>query len=125
MCSRFKQKGDATMSTPSTAVAAEPGVDALATTHRIAFVLAPTLDRGAAGNRCAVLATGLAAKHPEIIGANLNTSDGLELLGFTKVPIVVLVGKDEPLRLLAERARALGCTTLVFLARAQGMRSYE
>jgi hypothetical protein len=100
-------------------------VDELAVTHRIALVIDKSLDRGAAGNRCAVLSTGLAARHTEIIGPDLITADGISLLGFTKVPMVVLVGKDQPLRELAERARTLGCTTLVFLARAQGMRSYE
>lgn len=99
-------------------------VDELAATHRVAFVLAPTLDRGATGNRCAVLATGLAARHPEIVGADLVTADDVPLPGFTKVPIVILAAKEEPLCDMAERARNLGCTTLVFLARAQGMRSY-
>jgi hypothetical protein len=100
-------------------------VDELAMTHRIALVVDQSLDRGAAGNRCAVLSTGLAARHPEIIGSDLVTADGVPLLGFTKVPMAVLVGKDQPLRELANRARGLGCTTLVFLSRAQGMRSYE
>lgn len=100
-------------------------LDQLVQTHRIALVLHPDLDRGAAGNRCAVLATGLAAHHPEIIGADLVTRDGLSLPGFTKVPIAILAGKDRPLHELASQARALGCTTLVFLSRAQGMRSYD
>lgn len=100
-------------------------VDELAMTHRIAVVLDQSLDRGAAGNRCAVLSTGLAARHPEIIGSDLVTADGVPLPGFTKVPMAVLMGKDQPLLELANRARGLGCTTLVFLARAQGMRSYD
>lgn len=100
-------------------------VEQLAVSHRIALVIDKSLDRGAAGNRCAVLSTGLAARHPEIIGPDLTTADGVNLCGFTKVPMAVLVGKDQPLRELAERARTLGCTTLVFLSRAQGMRSYE
>jgi hypothetical protein len=103
----------------------EAPVDQLAHTHRIALVLDQGLDRGAVGNRCAVLSTGLAARHPEIIGSDLVTADAVPLPGFTKVPMVVLVGKDEHLRNLANRARSLGCTTLVFLARAQGMRSYD
>jgi hypothetical protein len=100
-------------------------VDQLAQTHRIALVLDQALDRGAVGNRCAVLATGLAARHPEIIGADLTTADGLPLPGFTKVPMSVLVGKGQPLSEMASRARERGCTTLIFLSRAQGMRSYE
>ena len=99
--------------------------DALAVTHRIAFIVDQSLDRGAVGNRCAVLSTGFATRHPEIIGSDLLTADGVRLPGFTKVPMVVLVNRDQPLRELAKRARALGCTTLVFLSRAQGMRSYE
>ena len=100
-------------------------LDQLVQTHRIALVLHSDLDRGAAGNRCAVLATGLAAHQPEIIGIDLVTKDGLVLPGFTKVPIAVLEGRDRPLHELASRARAQGCTVLVFLARAQGMRSYN
>jgi hypothetical protein len=111
------------MTTTETLPATTLAVDDLATTHRIAFVLDSTLDRGAAGNRCAVLATGLAARHPEIVGGDLVTADDVRLAGFTKVPIVVLLAKDSP-RVVAEKARALGCTTLVFLTRAQGMRSY-
>jgi hypothetical protein len=100
-------------------------VDQLAQTHRIALVLDPALDRGAVGNRCAVLASGLAARHPEIIGTDLITLDELPLPGFTKVPMSVLVGKGQPLNEMASRARERGCTTIVFLSRAQGMRSYE
>jgi hypothetical protein len=108
---------------PAANVATEP--DALAVTHRIALIVDQSLDRGAVGNRCAVLSTGLAARHPEIIGSDLLTSDGVRLPGFTKVPMAVLVGRDQPLREMAKRARASGCTTLVFLSRAQGMRSYD
>lgn len=100
-------------------------VDDLAVTHRIAFVLNPSLDRGASSNRCAVLATGLAARHPEILGWDLTTLDGVQLAGFTKVPAAVLTVKDQTLRDLAKRAQDLGCTVLVFLSRAQGMRSYS
>lgn len=100
--------------------------DPLAVENRIVIVLDPGLERGVAANRCAVLATGLAVHHPEIIGTNLNTADGREILGFTKVPIAVLAAQDASrLRQLEDRARELGCTTLVFLARAQGLRSYE
>jgi hypothetical protein len=100
-------------------------VDDLAVTHRIAFVLNSSLDRGASSNRCAVLATGLAARHSEILGWDLTTSDDVHLAGFTKVPVAVLTVKDQSLRDLAKRAQELGCTVLVFLARAQGMRSYS
>ncbi|HEY2360417.1 MAG TPA: DUF2000 domain-containing protein [Candidatus Angelobacter sp.] len=100
-------------------------VDPLAQSHRIAIVLAQELDRGATGNRCAVLATGLTALHPEIVGKDLKTADGESLPGFTKVPITVLTTKGQSLQEMASQARAAGCTTLVFLSRAQGMRSYE
>ncbi|HYX30774.1 MAG TPA: DUF2000 family protein, partial [Pyrinomonadaceae bacterium] len=104
---------------------AQATVDQLAQTHRIALVLDPSLDRGAVGNRCAVLSTGLASRHPEIIGEDLITADHLSLPGFTKVPMAVLMTKEQSLREIANRARERNCTTLVFLARAQGMRSYE
>ena len=99
-------------------------VDELAITHRIAFVVDPSLDRGASSNRCAVLATGLEARHPEILGGDLTTSDGIQLPGFTKVPAAVLTIKNQSMRDLAKTGMTSGCTVLVFLARAQGMRSY-
>lgn len=52
--------------------------------------MAPHLGKGESANRAAVLSTGLAARHPEIIGGSLVTKDGIDLLGFTKVPIIVL-----------------------------------
>jgi hypothetical protein len=100
-------------------------VDPLAQSHRIAIVLAQDLDRGATGNRCAVLATGLTALHPEIVGPDFTTADGQSLPGFTKVPIMVLTAKGQSLLEMARQAREAACTTLLFLARAQGMRSYE
>ncbi len=100
--------------------------DKLAQEKKIAIVVSPNLGQGQIANRCAVLSTGLAAHHEEIIGEHSLTSDGLELKGFTEVPIVVLSAKDEPsLRLLEEKARQLECSTFVFLARAQGLRSYS
>jgi len=99
--------------------------DDLAVEMKIALVMSADLDRGAVANRGAVLATGLAMRHPEIVGPDLTTQDGTTLFGFTKVPIVVLAGREEPLVLLEARAREKGLTTLVFLSRAQGMRSYQ
>jgi hypothetical protein len=99
--------------------------DPLAVQMKIALVMSSDLDRGAVANRGAVMATGLALRHPEIVGPDLVTRDGQVLPGFTKVPIVVLSAREEPLTALAARAREKGLTTLVFLGRAQGMRSYE
>lgn len=93
---------------------------------KLIIIMADNLPRGAAANRCAVLATGLVSRHPEILGPNLVTSDGKEVLGFTKQPIVVLASRPgQSLNDLAREAQKLGCTALLFLARAQGMRSYE
>ena len=103
----------------------ENDVDVLAQENKIAMVVTPDLGKGQVANRTAVLATGLAAHHPEIIGANLVTADGLNLLGFTKVPIVVLVAKDSAsIPNLFAKCREQECTTLIYLSRAQGMRSY-
>ena len=88
-------------------------VDPLAREKKIALVIAPNLGIGQAANRAAVLATGLAAHHPEIIGTDLTTADGVTLPGFTKVPIVVLAAKDSSLLPnLSAKARQLGCTRL-------------
>jgi len=105
--------------------AADGDLSPVARENKIAVVVGPGLPAGAAANRCAVLATGLAARHPEIVGPALSTADGQVLCGFTQVPIVVLSAPDlSSLRSLEHRARELGCTTLVFLSRAQGLRSY-
>jgi hypothetical protein len=93
---------------------------------KIALVLDPTLGPGQVANRGAVLATGLAARHPEILGPDPVTENGQDLVGFTKVPIVVLKARrGEDLIELDRKARELSCTSVVFLARAQGLRSYD
>jgi hypothetical protein len=104
----------------------ETTVDQLAKENKIAIVVAPSLGKGTAANRSAVLATGLAARHPEVIGPDLTTADGITLPGFTKVPIAVLTAKaNANVPEIASKARQLGCTTLVFLSRAQGLQSYH
>jgi hypothetical protein len=76
-------------------------------------------------NRASVLATGLTPKHIEIMGDDAVTSDGTVLPGFTRVPISVLQAREAgELPELAAKARRLECTTLVYLSRAQGQRSY-
>ena len=72
------------------------------------------------------MATGLAIHIPSLPGQNLVTKDGVELLGFTQIPIPILTVKPEVSLLeLCKRSEELGCKIIVFLARAQGMRSYE
>lgn len=100
-------------------------VDQLPDLKKITIIMDSGLDRGLASNRAAVLATGLTNRHPEIIGSDLRTQDDHVLPGFTRVPIVLLDANGESLRDLARKARELGCEAFVFLARAQGMRSYS
>jgi len=84
------------------------------------------LNIGGIANRCAVLSTGFAVQHSEIIGVNPITSDGIKLNGFTELPIVILSAKDEPsLKDIEEKARKLDCSTFIFLTRAEGVRSYS
>lgn len=93
---------------------------------KIVIVVAQNLGIGPAANRAAVLATGLAAHVPNMIGLDAMTKDGKKLPGFTQIPIPILVARpDISLVNLAEKSEAVGCTTIVFLARAQGMRSYQ
>ncbi|MBI3577570.1 DUF2000 domain-containing protein [Candidatus Gottesmanbacteria bacterium] len=93
---------------------------------KIVIVISARLDKGPATNRAAVLATGLAAHVPDMIGSNLTTKDGVEILGITQIPIPILTTKpDTSLPHLAEKAKELGCIVIVFLSRVQGMRSYE
>ena len=103
----------------------EASVDPLARDNRIAIVLDPALNTGQMANRAAVLATGLTAQHPEIVGNDLQTADGRRLYGITKVPVAVLAARSqEEVARLTARADQLGCTLLVYLSRAQGLRSY-
>jgi hypothetical protein len=100
--------------------------DPLVTQNKIVIVVGPGLAPGMAANRCAVLATGIAARHPEILGADVRSADGQPLAGITKVPIAVLAVLDlAALRALEAQARRQGCATWVYLGRAQGVRSYE
>lgn len=99
--------------------------DPLVMQNKIVIVVGPGLAPGMAANRCAVLATGIAARHPEILGPDVRSSDGQPLAGITKVPIAVLTVPEIPaLRALEAQARAQGCATWVYLGRAQGVRSY-
>ena len=93
---------------------------------KIVIVVNANLGRGLAANRAAVLATGLAANVAHMIGKNLRTKDGITLLGFTQIPIPILSSQSETSFLeLAKRSEQLGCKVIVFLTRAQGMKSYE
>ena len=93
---------------------------------KIIIVIDSSLGIGLAANRAAVLATGLAAHVPNMIGDNLMTLDGKTLQGFTQIPIPILASKPDTSFLeLANKSEELGCKVIVFLSRAQGMRSYE
>lgn len=93
---------------------------------KVVLVINASLDKGASANRAAVLATGLAAHVPNLIGQNSTTKDGKTLLSFTQMPIPILASRPETSFVdLAKKAESLGCLIIVFLARAQGMRSYE
>ena len=94
--------------------------------QKIVIVAAPSLGRGETANRAAVLATGLASCHPEIVGPALVTADGITWPGFTQIPIAVLMGRDGvTIPDIAMKAQQKGCTTLVYLSRAQSMQSYQ
>ncbi len=93
---------------------------------KIVIVIKSTLGIGLAANRAAVLATGLAAHVSNMIGPDLNTKDGITLLGITQIPIPILASKPDTSFLeLAKKSEKLGCKIIVFLTRAQGMRSYD
>ena len=93
---------------------------------KIIIVIDSSLGIGLSANRAAVLATGLAAHVPNMIGDNLITLDGITLQGFTQVPIPILTSKPDTSFLeLANKSEEKGCKVIVFLSRAQGMRSYE
>lgn len=93
---------------------------------KIVIVVAEHLEKGPAANRAAVLATGLAAHVQDMIGVNATTKDNKTVLGFTQIPIPILIARqDVSLVDLSQKAELLGCTVIVFLARAQGVRSYK
>lgn len=93
---------------------------------KIVIIISARLDKGPATNRAAVLATGLAAHVPNMIGPNLKTKDGNEILGITQIPIPILATRpDTNLLELSKKGTGLGCMVILFLSRVQGMRSYE
>lgn len=93
---------------------------------KLVIIINSSLGIGLAANRAAVLATGLAAHVPNMIGQNLKTKDGITILGFTQIPIPILASRPDTSFLeLAKKSEKLGCKVIVFLTRAQGMRSYK
>ena len=93
---------------------------------KVIIVVSSELGIGLAANRAAVLATGLAMHVPNLPGQNLKTKDNVELLGFTQIPIPILTARQNvSFHELANKSKELGCKVIVFLTRAQGMRSYE
>ncbi|MBI3379124.1 DUF2000 domain-containing protein [Candidatus Gottesmanbacteria bacterium] len=93
---------------------------------KIVIVIDSTLGIGLSANRAAVLATGLTAHVPNMIGPDINTKDGKTLLGITQIPIPILASRSDTSFLsLANRSEGLGCKVILFLTRAQGLRSYD
>ena len=93
---------------------------------KIVIVISAQLEIGQAANRAAVLATGLAAHVPNMIGIDVTTKDGKTLLGITQIPIPILTTKpDTSLSDLANSGQELGCMAILYLSRVQGMTSYE
>lgn len=90
------------------------------------IIISASLEKGQATNRAAVLATGLAAHVPNMIGVDVTTKDGKTLLGITQMPIPILTTKpDTSLSNIANKSKELGCMVILFLSRVQGMTSYE
>ena len=93
---------------------------------KVVIVISSTLGIGPAANRAAVLATGLTAHVPNMIGNNLTTNDNVELLSITQIPIPILSAKPEvSFFALIDKAKEFNCKAILYLARAQGMQSYE
>ncbi len=93
---------------------------------KIVIVISANLEKGQAANRAAVLATGLAAHVPHMIGVDVTTKDGKTLLGITQIPIPILTTKpDTSLSIIAQKSQELGCMVIPFLSRVQGMTSYD
>ncbi len=98
----------------------------LLSNKKLVMVVAPNLGTGMMANRCAALSVGITGSHPEIIGTSTETADGVILGAITRMPIPIFVAKDiKALPDMENKARLQGCTTLVYLSRAQGLRSYQ
>ncbi len=98
----------------------------LLNSKKMVIVVAANLATGMVANRCAALSVGITGSHPEIIGFPTETADGIVLGAITRMPIPVLVAKEiQALPEIENKARLQGCTTLVYLSRAQGLRSYQ
>lgn len=93
---------------------------------KIVMVIDSTLGIGLAANRAAVLATGLVTHVPNMVGPNIDTKDGKIILGITQIPIPILASRPDTSFLeLAKKSETLGCKVILFLTRAQGLRSYD
>lgn len=93
---------------------------------KIVMVLAPHLEKGPLTNRAAVLATGLVGKFPAIVGKDVVSKDGQVIPGITQIPIPILAARPgQSLKELAAKGQGLGCSTLVFITKAQGLHSYN
>jgi hypothetical protein len=93
---------------------------------KVVIVVSSALGIGLAANRAAVVATGLAKHVSNMIGPNITTKDGKLLLGITQIPIPILSARsDVSFMELVKKADKLNCQVVLFLTRAQGMRSYE
>jgi hypothetical protein len=102
------------------------GEEELLTSKKLVIVIASNLATGMVANRCAALSVGITSAHPEIVGYPTETSDGIVLGAITRMPIPILIAKDiQVLPEIENKARSQGCTTLVYLSRAQGLRSYQ
>jgi len=102
------------------------GEEELLSNKKLVIVVAANLATGMMANRCAALSVGITGSHPEIIGSPTETADGIVLGAITRMPIPILVAKEiKSLPEMENKARLQGCTTLVYLSRAQGLRSYQ
>ncbi len=107
-------------------VNSEKSVDPLARDNKIVFVCEKALAAGQVANRAAVLATGLTAKAPEIVGPDIQTENKVPIPGITKIPITMLTTNGTvTLAELYQKAYNANCKTLIYLSRAQGQRSYK
>lgn len=92
------------------------------------MLLDESLPVGLIANTAAILGITIGRERPDVVGADVTDAGGYQHLGITKVPIPILKGNRETLRILHRRLCSeeyTGLTVVGFTDLAQGCNSYD
>jgi hypothetical protein len=92
--------------------------------NKCVLVIDKDLPLGVIANTAAVLTLSLGKAHPELVGKNITNRDGGEHLGITQIPIPILAGSNDEIKIIRDKLQLV--TTLVdFSNVAKGTKNYE